>query len=463
MNLPIILLDLNYTLVGNSTDIKYIRPYQKKIKAEKYRKWLVELLKDYHVIIITARPDHQKQETIKSFKEKLNSWMPDEMYFQEENDRPPVAKEKLLKKYIFPKHKENNKYQAIESNPRTKIMYKKYNIPSVSVYDEEGLDLKEKHKEMFKFIKQMLEGISKETRKLPRNTDDPYSMDIQKIKDSIKSCGNFKHFEIGYMEFSNPTIQEAVEKVAGEGIKKIILVNSPGIFMRSSHSLIDVPKIIKEVQQDNPDLELIYAQPGGFLEEMADVIVKRIDHALGKPCHECQIEKNPVLEDYGIILVAHGDVPLDYLEKKDMNMAEEHIEKWSQMVRDWPHKEENDPLLYDTRILEDYIKDKGGYSNFEIGNLEFSSPTLEDALKKVLDQGAEKVIFIGGTGFMDRSSHSLVDIPEAVEKLQKKYPSVEMEYEKPDIDLVCPELSKIIVTKVEKAIINKNIRVISYD
>lgn len=144
LNNPIILLDLNYTLVGNSSKIKYFRPYQKKIKSEEYRDWLIELIKDYYIIIITARPDYQKQSTIKSFEEKLNGWMPDEMYFQEENDRPPIAKEKLLKKYIFPKHGIERSYFAIESNPRTKNMYKKYNIPSVSVYDDEGLDLREK-------------------------------------------------------------------------------------------------------------------------------------------------------------------------------------------------------------------------------------------------------------------------------------------------------------------------------
>ncbi len=313
-------------------------------------------------------------------------------------------------------------------------------------------DFKEKHKEIFMFVKQMLEGISKETRKIVRNPDDPYSVDMEKIKDSIKSCGGFKYFEIGFMEFSSPTIKEAVEKVASKGVKKIILVNSPGIFMRSSHSLLDVPNIINQIQSDRPDLKLIYAQPGGFLEEMADIIVKKIDNALGNPCKECQIGNNPILEDYGVVLVAHGDVPLDYLEKKDMNTAEEHIEKWSNMVRDWPRNEENDPLLHDTGILEDYIKNKGGYPNFEIGNLEFTSPTLEEALKKVLNRGAEKVIFIGGTGFMDRSSHSLVDIPEAINKLQKKYPSVNMSYEEPDIGLVCPELSKMIVSKIEKAI-----------
>lgn len=138
----IILLDLNYTLVGNSSEIKYIKPYQKKIMSEKYREWLVELIKDYYVILITARPDYQKKATFDSFKQKLNGWLPEELYFQEENDRPPIAKEKLLKKYILPKHGLENSYLAIESNPRTKKMYEKYHIPSVSVYDEEGIELR---------------------------------------------------------------------------------------------------------------------------------------------------------------------------------------------------------------------------------------------------------------------------------------------------------------------------------
>jgi len=148
-NNPIILLDLNYTLVGNSSEIKYIRPYQKKIKSEDYRDWLVELIKDFYIIIITARPDYQQSATIKSFEKKLKGWMPDEMYFQEENDRPPIAKEKLLHKYIFPKHGTQRSYFAIESNPRTKSMYEKYNIPSVSVYDDKGMELKEILKKEF--------------------------------------------------------------------------------------------------------------------------------------------------------------------------------------------------------------------------------------------------------------------------------------------------------------------------
>ena len=185
---------------------------------------------------------------------------------------------------------------------------------------------------------------------------------------------------------------------------------------------------------------------------MADVIVKRIDNALNKPCEECQIKPMHLPEEYGVVLIAHGDVPLSYLEKKNMNMAEQHIEKWSEMVRNWPRDEKNDPLLHDTLILEKHIKERSGYQNFEIGNMEFASPTLEEALEKVLNSGAEKVIFIGGTGFMDRSSHTLIDIPEAIDKLQKSNPNIKMSYIKPNIDIVCAELANMIVNKVKKAI-----------
>jgi len=316
-------------------------------------------------------------------------------------------------------------------------------------------DFKEKNKEMFNFIKQMLEEISQKTRKIARDPEDPYKSDMQMIKNSIRKCGGFKHLEIAYMEFISPTIRQAVDKIASEGIKKIVLVNSPGIFMRSSHTLLDIPPLVDEIQSEHPDLELIYAPPGGFLDEMAEVMVKRIDKALNKSCTECQINEIHLPEEYGVVIIAYGDVPLTYMEKKNMNMAGEHIEKWSDIVRNWPRDEINDPLFHDTRILEKLIKRKGGHPNFEIGTLEFAPPTLEEALQKVIKRGAEKVIFIGGTGNIDRSSHTLVDIPQAIDKLQQANPSVKLIYKEPDIGLVCTELAKIIASKVEK-VIEKN-------
>jgi len=108
------------------------------------------------------------------------------------------------------------------------------------------------------------------------------------------------------MEFSSPTIGKAVIKLSNKGIKKIVLVNSPGIFMRSSHSLLDIPPIIENIRSEYSNLEFIYAPPGGFLEEIADVIIKRIDDALGKPCAECQIKDMKIPDEFDVVQIGRA-------------------------------------------------------------------------------------------------------------------------------------------------------------
>ena len=185
---------------------------------------------------------------------------------------------------------------------------------------------------------------------------------------------------------------------------------------------------------------------------MVDVFIKRMDHALGKPVEDKRIPSGHFRKDWGVLLIAHGDVPLDYLQNsKKMEMTEKHIDKWSDMVRDWPRDQDNDPLYFDTLELEKRIKERADYE-IEIGNLEFSSPTLQDAVDKLVERGVNRIYFLGGTGFMDRSPHTLVDIPEALDKLRKDNPDVEMEYIYPDIDLVCDDLTLMLREKVNHAI-----------
>jgi sirohydrochlorin cobaltochelatase len=145
-------------------------------------------------------------------------------------------------------------------------------------------------------------------------------------------------------------------------------------------------------------------------------------------------------------------VPLEYRQNnKQMEMTDKQIEKWSDMVRDWPRNEEKDPLYYDTLKLEKHIKVRVGHE-IEMANLEFSTPTIQEALDKLVARRVKKVYFMGGTGFMDRSSQTLVDIPKAVEKLKDGSPDVEIDYTYPDIDLVCDDLGVMLVEKVNQTI-----------
>lgn len=151
MKEKIILLDLNYTLVANQRQTRMIRPFSARLKAEEYRKDLIEAIKNNRVVIITARPSYQGSQTIENIFRKTD-WRPEEAYFNDLNLDPPSIKESILKRFVFPKYGNDGKqFFAVESNPRTRAMYARYGIPA-EPYD--------------KFI-QRFPDIAKDTGKSP--------------------------------------------------------------------------------------------------------------------------------------------------------------------------------------------------------------------------------------------------------------------------------------------------------
>ena len=131
------LVDLNYTLVGNSPKWgePRITPFSRQIELETYRQWLVNFLRDKYAILITARPIRYKEQTLERIFSQTN-WQPQEAYFAEISATPPEIKEDLLLRYIFPKHGKNGEdFFGIESNPKTRAMYGKYGMLNQSQAD----------------------------------------------------------------------------------------------------------------------------------------------------------------------------------------------------------------------------------------------------------------------------------------------------------------------------------------
>lgn len=130
MKEKIILLDLNYTLVANQRQTRMIRPFSARLKAEEYRKDLIEVIKNNRVVIITARPSYQGSQTMENILRKTDL-RPEEAYFNDLNLDPPSIKESILKRFVFPKYGNDGKqFFAVESNPRTRAMYARYGIPA---------------------------------------------------------------------------------------------------------------------------------------------------------------------------------------------------------------------------------------------------------------------------------------------------------------------------------------------
>lgn len=133
------LLDLNQTLVDREKDAPRIRPFELQIECETYRQWLVELLRNEYVILMTARPHEYKWATLERI-EVLTNWQPQEAYFGEIRSYPHVKKEQLLRRYVLPKYSPSELF-GIESNPKTRAVYERYGIASAPAIDENGVKI----------------------------------------------------------------------------------------------------------------------------------------------------------------------------------------------------------------------------------------------------------------------------------------------------------------------------------
>ena len=119
----IILLDLNYTLITIPTS-KFGGRYPNKIYTQEYETELIDLIKDNYVILITARPEKFKDETLAHIKEKTG-FVPDESYWNFDNHYPHELKKYWMEEEIIPNHGDDmTKYLAIESNEKTRKMYR---------------------------------------------------------------------------------------------------------------------------------------------------------------------------------------------------------------------------------------------------------------------------------------------------------------------------------------------------
>jgi hypothetical protein len=124
----VILLDLNYTLVSNSKELPYPNC---NFARESYRNWLIELIKDRYVILITARMSKYQVGTLENIKAKTG-WQPDEAYFNS-GLTAPEFKYKILHEKVIHRF-EVGRLLAIESNVKTRKMYHLNDVATIKVH-----------------------------------------------------------------------------------------------------------------------------------------------------------------------------------------------------------------------------------------------------------------------------------------------------------------------------------------
>jgi hypothetical protein len=137
----IVLMDLNVALSSNFKEMRY-HNFETFVKeVEEYRDWMVELLRNEYVVLITARDTKWGKTTLNRIWD-TQKWSPNHAMFNDTGisgaDAHLVKKHQVLNK-VFPIYGDNPKqYFAIESNSRTREMYSSLGITAFDC-EREGM------------------------------------------------------------------------------------------------------------------------------------------------------------------------------------------------------------------------------------------------------------------------------------------------------------------------------------
>ncbi|MFD1067762.1 sirohydrochlorin chelatase [Oceanobacillus locisalsi] len=105
--------------------------------------------------------------------------------------------------------------------------------------------------------------------------------------------------EIAFLELTNPTIAETLEKLITQGAKRFLIV--PVLLFSALHHKLDIPEEIAAVQKEYPFISFKMTAPFGTYPYMVDLAVKRIQAENHEP-------------DTAILLVGRGSSHIEPIQ-----------------------------------------------------------------------------------------------------------------------------------------------------
>ena len=65
---------------------------------------------------------------------------------------------------------------------------------------------------------------------------------------------------LGFNEFCAPTLDEALDQVAGQGAARVVVI-TPMVTRGGEHSEKDIPEAVRQARERHPGVEFCYAWP----------------------------------------------------------------------------------------------------------------------------------------------------------------------------------------------------------
>ncbi len=100
---------------------------------------------------------------------------------------------------------------------------------------------------------------------------------IKRIAAEVKRAGKFGIVEYAFLQYVQPSPQEAVERCVGKGATKIVVV--PFFMQPGAHVTRHVPAFIEEARKHNPTLDIRMTDFVGNHPLMTHIVIDQVKKA----------------------------------------------------------------------------------------------------------------------------------------------------------------------------------------
>ena len=213
----------------------------------------------------------------------------------------------------------------------------------------------------------------------------------------LRKQGVVKIATAGFLNFSQPTVADAVARCVRKGATHIII--QPYFLISGYYVKRALPKLIEEARVVHPHLTFSVAGAFEYHPALVQMVLERAATE--------RVEAN-----CGLLLIAHGS----------------------------PHAEANTPIY---RIAKT-IRERSDYAAVQVSFMELNDPGIAEGIQKLADQ---KVAHIVSTPyFLQLGGHVASDLPKAFQRAQVSHPHIALTLA--DYLSYDPLLAEVIVERV---------------
>lgn len=192
----------------------------------------------------------------------------------------------------------------------------------------------------------------------------------------LRKQGIVKIATAGFLNFSQPTVAEAVNRCARKGATHIII--QPYFLISGYYVRRALPKLIEEAKAAHPHLTFSVADAFEYHPALAQMVLERaaVERVESSSC--------------GLLLIAHGS----------------------------PHVEANAPIY---KVAE-AICERADYTAVRVSFMEINAPSIAEGVQRLVDREVTQII--AAPYFLQLGGHVANDLPEAVQSARVSHPHI---------------------------------------